>query len=141
MFEFIKDLIKPVLESVLKPILEWILSLPWWKRVVILILTVTTFLSIRYFEQVKNGLGYGIRAAQVVWAGGRNFPLRKPDQERLKNSIERLSSILKSNLHGKEFAGQAWTTAQILIAVEGKSAVDAKSVYAYLVSQMKADCS
>lgn len=141
MWEFLKDLVKPLIESIRKPVLEWILSLSWWKRVVILILIVAAFVSFRYYKEVKNSAALGIRMARVVLARGERFPLRQADRERLKNSVERLSSILKTSLSGTEFAGQAWTTAQILIALEGRATVDAKSVQAYFESQMKPDCS
>ncbi len=131
-----------LVDSVLDPIKTRILKMPWIYRAAILLALLSLFALFEYRDQIPAKVGLASQTLRVSWGPRNRVPLSGADIGLLKASIARLTSQLDPRLTNlNPSIAEAWTVAQVLVAVHGVGKTDLAPAVHYIESQEDRTCS
>jgi len=131
-----------LIDSVLDPIKARILKMRWIYRAAILLALLGIFALFEFREQIAARRLSVNEFFRVSLASQRFVPFSDKDARQLKASIARLISVLDARLaQPGATIGQAWSTAQVVVAVQGAGRFDSAPVVNFIESQKDPKCS
>lgn len=127
--------LRDVLDDVLGPPVDWLRRRKWWFKACLVLAALLGVLALR-FPPVRSALTTSAssvdRCVRVLVWGQEHPPIRSSIQAALRGSITNLASALSPLVHGPNFAGQAWTTSQVIVATLGLVPLDSGTACQYL---------
>lgn len=135
LIDFAKEKLKPFIRRVLRPFHRWFVRLPWIGQAGLLLSGTIMLGSWDFHDSLSRWTSLDRRLAQVIWSGRNKPPIAGDLREALARAMANKKEQLYARLdQGGDFAGQAWTTAQMILALQGRRIDPAKAV-AYLRRQ------
>lgn len=131
-----------LIDSVLDPIKARILKMRWIYRAAILLALLAIFALFEFREQIAARLASVNEIFRVSLAPQGLVPFSDRDKRQLKASIARLVSVLDARLvQPRATIEQAWSTAQVVVAVQGAGKSDFGPAIDFIESQKDPKCS
>jgi hypothetical protein len=134
-FEIFKGPIDRLTQSVVDPVVERVLSLSWFRRLLILSAMLALGWSYLYYRQASNAArdSYDL----VVVSRSQSVPLSSTDTIKLHGHIDSLADHLRAELSKRGTPGNytSWTIGQIIVSLQGRSTAEANDLALFFEKQ------
>lgn len=126
--------VEQVCKTWLRAIWKWFARLGW-RRQLALIASLLIVLTPLVFPSAREIASHPRAAFAVLLSRGDGIPLYGAAKANTSNAIIQLSSLLRSKVRPPQLAGQAWTSAECLVAMRGDPGISPERTLQFLDTQ------
>jgi hypothetical protein len=142
MLGYLYKKIEQIADTLIEPLVEQVIKARWWVRLSVLLLVLIVIGLLLYREAVPGWVTFAKYYYRVRGQNSVVSSLNQSDQQMLGNAIGESTTLLRNKLDQKgsnEFMN-AWTSAQLMVALRGRSDLDTQDLANYIDQQMYRDC-
>src|SRR6266446_285793 len=117
----LKEKLKPFLDETTNNALEWFKRLPWVAQVALILAATIILGTWQFHDVVSRWASLDKRLARVIIHREVMPPISEDIRTALRRSVENKLEQLNARMdQDGDFAGQAWTTAEYVLALAGR---------------------
>jgi len=142
MLEYLRKKLELIADTLLDPLIAKIVSSAWWVRLLVLLLVFLALGGVWYRHEIPRWVTtarylYRVRGSNTVAS-----TLRGANKKNLDNTIKDMEVLLRNKLDekGRNELMNAWTTAQLTVALSGRSDLNAQDLAQFFNGQMHHEC-